>query len=364
MIRSTSSKRVRTPSYVLHGRTCAYRSSALRSPTLTERKPPPTGVVIGPLIATPVRRIDSSVVSGSGLPPCWSITSAPACWTSHSNSTPVASTTRRVASMSSGPVPSPGIRVTAWAMRAAMLASVKQRPQFARHPLRLALEPSPGEPDHPVAGDEQRGVAGTVALEGGARLAVELVAVELRDQSFAGPQRVDGEPGDGDVYRRHRHAVAVAEREKSRLEHRPGVDQRRAPVGEEVAEHLEAVPAVAARAGGLQRHEVEQPQPLRFVEGPLDVARPNDLREVEERAGDGGDRDAVVDGAVVRVQRAHAVDVDFRTRAHGPRRDHVDLRARGLPKTPERSGVPIAEHRAGPAREHGGHAMAVGAQAT
>ena len=55
-----------------------------------------------PLSATPFRRIDSSVESGSGLPPCSSITSAPAGWTSHSNSTPVASSTRRVASVSSG----------------------------------------------------------------------------------------------------------------------------------------------------------------------------------------------------------------------------------------------------------------------
>src|SRR3954462_213034 len=69
MIRSTSSKRVRTPSYVLHGRTCAYMSSAFRSPTLTERKPPPTGVVIGPLSATPLRRTESSVGSGRGVAP-------------------------------------------------------------------------------------------------------------------------------------------------------------------------------------------------------------------------------------------------------------------------------------------------------
>src|SRR5689334_8938699 len=43
------------------------------------------------------------------------MTSAPASWTSQSNPTPVASSTRRVASVSSGPVPSPGIRVTRWA---------------------------------------------------------------------------------------------------------------------------------------------------------------------------------------------------------------------------------------------------------
>src|SRR5439155_25099438 len=43
-------------------------------------------------------------------------TSSPAGCSSHCHSTPVASSTRRVASTSSGPVPSPGMRVTSWAM--------------------------------------------------------------------------------------------------------------------------------------------------------------------------------------------------------------------------------------------------------
>src|SRR2546423_3639752 len=93
-------------------------SSSLRSATLTERKPPPTGVVIGPFRATPASRTASSTCGGSGLPPYRSITSVPASWTSQSNSTPVASRTRRVAAVSSGPVPSPGMRVTRWATAA------------------------------------------------------------------------------------------------------------------------------------------------------------------------------------------------------------------------------------------------------
>jgi hypothetical protein len=65
---SVSGKRVRTPSYALHGRMQAYRSSSLRRSTLTDRKPEPTGVVVGPLMPTPVRLIESSVRSGNGLP--------------------------------------------------------------------------------------------------------------------------------------------------------------------------------------------------------------------------------------------------------------------------------------------------------
>src|SRR5439155_14091324 len=84
----------------------------LRSATLTDRKPPPTGVVIGPFSAVPASRTASRTAGGSGFPPKRSITSVPASCTSQSNSTPVASRTRRVASVSSGPVPSPGMRTT------------------------------------------------------------------------------------------------------------------------------------------------------------------------------------------------------------------------------------------------------------
>ena len=67
---------------------------------------------------------DSSVSSGSGVPAS-SMTSTPAWRTSHSRATPVASRTRRVASVSSGPVPSPGMRVTRWPIGAAMVADAR-----------------------------------------------------------------------------------------------------------------------------------------------------------------------------------------------------------------------------------------------
>src|SRR5580700_3125367 len=72
--------------------------------------PLPTGVVSGPLMATLLRRIESSTCFGSGSPNS-SITPSPASCTSQSISTPVASMTRRAASLTSGPTPSPGINV-------------------------------------------------------------------------------------------------------------------------------------------------------------------------------------------------------------------------------------------------------------
>src|SRR5438067_6367893 len=66
-------------------------------------------------MATPLRRTESIVSCGSGVPAV-SMMSMPASWTSQSKSEPTvaaaASSTRRVASASSGPVPSPGISVT------------------------------------------------------------------------------------------------------------------------------------------------------------------------------------------------------------------------------------------------------------
>ena len=108
---SVSGNRVRTPSYALQGRRHANRSSSLRSATFTDLNPDPTGVVIGPFMASPRSLIESMTRSGSGVPSL-SYTSAPASCQSHSNSTPVASSTRRTASDISGPVPSPGMKVT------------------------------------------------------------------------------------------------------------------------------------------------------------------------------------------------------------------------------------------------------------
>ena len=83
----------------------------MRSATLTERKPAPTGVVIGPLMATFVALTEAMTSSGSGVPRR-SITAAPASWRSQAIGTPLAAITVSRAAVSSGPVPSPGMSVT------------------------------------------------------------------------------------------------------------------------------------------------------------------------------------------------------------------------------------------------------------
>ena len=83
----------------------------VRSATFTERNPVPTGVVIGALMHVFVARIDASTSSGNGVPRD-AITSTPASTSRQSNCTPVASNTSLVTCASSGPVPSPRMRVT------------------------------------------------------------------------------------------------------------------------------------------------------------------------------------------------------------------------------------------------------------
>ena len=82
------------------------------------RKPEPTGVVTGPLMAMPVWAMESSTCCGSGVP-CSSMTPAPAFTTFQSMSTPAAAMTRCMQEVISGPMPSPGMRVMVWVLTGA-----------------------------------------------------------------------------------------------------------------------------------------------------------------------------------------------------------------------------------------------------
>src|SRR6202142_3817458 len=92
------------------GRTFAYSLNSSRSRTLELRYPPPEGVSRGPLRASRVRRMLSSVTAGSGSP-ALVMPASPASWRSQRNGAPSASSTASVASTISGPIPSPGISV-------------------------------------------------------------------------------------------------------------------------------------------------------------------------------------------------------------------------------------------------------------
>ena len=82
----------------------------MRSPTFTLVNPSPMGVVTGPLSATLFFRIESSSSTGSDwLNRLKAVT--PASWRSHWTSRPATLKIRTTASVTSGPMPSPGISV-------------------------------------------------------------------------------------------------------------------------------------------------------------------------------------------------------------------------------------------------------------
>src|SRR5580698_4127704 len=112
----TSENRDATPGSDRTGLTLAYKSSRFRSATLTLANPPPIGVVTGPFNPTRVRSRLSRTSCGSETP-VLRINSSLSWTTSQSMETPVASTARRAAEETSGPIPSPGINVTWWDTR-------------------------------------------------------------------------------------------------------------------------------------------------------------------------------------------------------------------------------------------------------
>src|SRR3954466_11436483 len=176
------------------GRMLAYRSKLLRSATLIERYPSPTGVSSGPLRAMRVRLMESSVSSGIGSP-YLATADMPATCSSHSMSAPAASRSRTVARLIDGPMPSPGIRVTLVDMPLCVLSAEL-----------LATD------------DQLRHAAGKRAREH-ARVRARRVAVDGAHPSRLGEARIH----EGESQRRARRArarrVRSLEAELDREEH-------------------------------------------------------------------------------------------------------------------------------------------------
>src|SRR6059036_4283541 len=104
-----------TPGIQETGLTLAYRSSAFRSVTFNDRKPPLTGVVSGPFSPTTYSLIDPRVASGS-MSPYWNIARSPAGtgYQAIRRRPPKAPATAasiavRAARTTSGPMPSPSM---------------------------------------------------------------------------------------------------------------------------------------------------------------------------------------------------------------------------------------------------------------
>jgi hypothetical protein len=94
------------------------------------------------------------------------------------------------------------------------------------HPVRFIDEPAVGEPEHPVAGELERGVAAPVALERSAA-AMEFEPVKLDDHPLLWPQEVHLEAGDRHVDRRLWQHRFAAQAEKAAFELGTGLGEGR-----------------------------------------------------------------------------------------------------------------------------------------
>src|SRR3954447_11912389 len=164
----------------------------------------------------------------------------------------------------------------------------------------LLSEPPPGDAHHAVAGRLEGGITLAILLEGAA-VAVGLPAVELDNETLLRPEGIDQVALHEHVAGGERQAVAPAQLEEGRLELAPGIGDDSRPVLEQREQVPEASAAAPVFAGRLHGSHVKQPAPLSCVPSARKTRRVR-FRDVEQGAGDAGDRDAVADRAFCRRQ--------------------------------------------------------------
>jgi hypothetical protein len=79
------------------------------------------------------------------------------------------------------------------------------------------------------------------------------------------------------------------------------------------------------------------------------------FREIEERAGDGGDRYAIDAGAIVGMESLRRVHVDSLALASATRDRDVGPASPAAQQAVQRGGLAMAQQRPGSEREHGSH---------
>lgn len=133
--------------------------------------------------------------------------------------------------------------------------------------------------------------------------------------------------------------------------------------GERLPQPSGAAVAVAAAQQPLDRLQVEQAKALGLLEGALELGGGENLGEIEQRAGDRGDRDPVPQGAVLGVEASRAMDAEpgLVMAAASDCGDVDEARGEGE-QVPQRTAIAMAQQGARPAREDCGHPAALGGQ--
>ncbi len=255
-----------------------------------------------------------------------------------------------------------------WAMRLPEALQIKRLLVVAGAPDRTQLrgeagfvfEIQPRDPRHPDPLAGQPAIARTILVEGPARV-VGLRAVDLDREPGVGPVGIDLVAGNPDVELRLGKGVVLAKP----LEPPLGLaadDVRVRAIGGQ--DPMQAVPADAtgqSGEGAVDGLQVEDALNLGLVNGLGKARLALDVGEVDQRAGDAGDRDAAHRRAVLVVNEAGAVEDDARGPCAVGHRD-LELRRRGEQALGGPGGA-VAEQRVGPAGQHGGHASRIDVRA-
>lgn len=215
-----------------------------------------------------------------------------------------------------------------------------------------------GDADGAVASEEELGVTGPVALESGT-VAVVFPAVELDDEASGGPEYVDLVVEDVDVGHAWRDLVDVAEPLEAILQRRPG-SGRCSGLGEQPADWAEGAASVAAFAHARDGVQLQQAEAVSLFPGTFQPLSSFNFGEVEERAGDGGHRDAVAFPAILRVQPP-SVEANAALSRAATLRGDVASRLRSL-QSPQRCRARMAQQRALATCEYGGKPEAIPVQ--
>jgi hypothetical protein len=191
---------------------------------------------------------------------------------------------------------------------------------------------------------------------------VPLAAVGLEDHALLPPDEVD--PDRRPAIREHQKLVGFRvgnpegprDRQEKLLVLAPGGGRADVVLGQDLPNRLGAGPRRVAGELVVDGAEVERLEDLGLVEGPFELAVGDDFCQVEERAGDGRDRDVVDRGYVGWRERGRAVNLDAIVLSLGAT-GHGDLDLRVAPVTQpmERRPGAVRKRRPRTTRHNGRH---------
>jgi hypothetical protein len=207
------------------------------------------------------------------------------------------------------------------------------------------------DPENPIASCNEGGVPSAVPLEGGAVMVVGK-AVELDNEALLGPHDIDLEAEHGRIYRRGLKSVLATKADEEVLQCRAG-EIGDVGFGEEAANGPQCPAAKAQLADLLNLAQAEEPESVGLFPRGSEALEIHHFREVEERPGDGGDRNLAANLTLLRWETA-PMDPDSAAPPRPlPANRCCDVHwVQWFGDTPEACGAAVAQHRAISVSQH------------